>query len=78
MKNCLECLELAGVTLVTRRSSSDCLHVLSCYVSTFATSREVKDKFFHVVEQVLSAIPSTENFVMLGDFNVGSRMNDGI
>lgn len=51
------------------------LHVLSCYAPTFAASREEKNSFFECLLHALAEIPSSEPFVMLGDFNarVGSR-----
>ena len=44
----------------------------------FAAGREEKDKFFDLLQDVLSTIPSGECYVMLGDFNacVGSREVD--
>ena len=54
---------------------SGCLHVLSCYAPTFAASREKKDAFLAKLQDALSAVPSDDNFAVLGDFNacVGSR-----
>ena len=67
---------LVTATLKTGKGKSGRPHVLSCYASIFAASREEKDKFF---SRMLSAFPSGESYVMLGDFNarVGSRaVND--
>ena len=51
--------------------------MFSCYVPTYAVSREEKDNFFDILQQALSAVPSEEYYVMLGDFNacVGSRVS---
>ena len=48
------------------------------YAPTFAATREEKNKFFDLLQDALSAIPSGECYVMLGDFNVrmGSRVVD--
>ena len=53
------------------------LHIMSCYAPMYASSRAEKDEFFDDLQQALSAIPSTDNYVMLGDFNarVGSRQD---
>ena len=69
---------LVTATLETGKGKSGRLHVLSCYAPTFAASREEKDKFFDLLQDALSAIPSGECYVMLGDFNarVGSRAVD--
>lgn len=71
-------LRLITVTLVTERNSADYLHILSCYVPTFAVSRDGKDELFDFLQQALSIIPSGKKFVMLGDFNAseGSRGDD--
>ena len=50
-------------------------HVLSCYAPTFAASREDKDIFFDTLQQALSAIPSNECYVVLG--NLGWWMSCG-
>ena len=71
---------LVTATLKVGDGRNRCLHVLSCYAPTFATSREKKDAFFARLHDALSAIPSDESFVVLGDFNAraGSRgLNDG-
>ena len=51
------------------------LHVLSCYAPTRAASRIEKDEFYNLLHQALDEIPSSEMFIVLGDFNarVGSR-----
>ena len=69
---------LITVSLKTGRRKCDQLHVLSCYAPTFAACRSEKDAFFDDLQQAISEIPSTEPFVMLGDFNarVGSRVED--
>ena len=60
-------------------SGSDRLHVLSCYAPTFAASRVEKDQFFDSLQQALDDVPSSECYVVLGDFNarVGSRVDVG-
>ena len=62
---------------VERGCGAEDLHVFSCYAPTYAASREDKDSFFDTLQQAISAVPSEECLVMLGDFNarVGSRMN---
>ena len=67
-----------SVTLRVGRGSRDVLHVLSCYAPTFAASREEKDSFYSSLQEALTAIPSQECYVLLGDFNAraGSRMKD--
>jgi len=69
---------LVTATMETGKGKSGRLHILSCYAPTFAASREEKDKFFDLLQDALSAIPSGECYVMLGDFNarVGSRAVD--
>ena len=51
------------------------LHVVSCYAPTRAVSREEKDKFYDDLDGVLSSIPESDLYVLLGDFNarIGSR-----
>ena len=51
------------------------LHVVSCYAPTRAASRETKDTFLQEIENILSAVPQGEKYVLMGDFNacVGSR-----
>ena len=52
--------------------------MLSCYGPTYCASREMKDDFYDSLQDAISSIPSTECFVLLGDFNarVGSRVAD--
>ena len=51
------------------------LHVVSCYATRRAASRETKDTFFQEIENILSAVTRREKYVLMGDFNVrvGSR-----
>ena len=49
---------LVTVTLVSGWRSYVHMHVLYCYAPTFATSRESKNKFFDVLQQTLSTMPS--------------------
>ena len=60
---------------VEQGGGAEFLHVFSCYAPTYVASREDKDSFFDTLQQAISAVPSEECFVMLGDFNarVGSR-----
>ena len=61
--------------LVTGRTSSDRIYILSCYAPTFSVSRADKNKFLDDLQQALDAIPPSECYVIMGDFNahVGSR-----
>ena len=54
---------------------SNVLHVVSCCAPTIAASKEEKDDFYSMLQEVLSFIPSQECYVLLGDFNahVSSR-----
>jgi len=65
----------ATVKVAKGNGRNSFLHVLSCYAPTYGASREDKDAFLDQLQQVLSAVPSDECYVMLGDFNarVGSR-----
>ena len=67
---------LVFVALKIGSNGIDVLHVVLCYTSTFAASREEKDDFY--MQEVLSSKPSQECYVLLGDFNtcVGSRSKD--
>ena len=69
---------MVTATLEIGIGSSGCLHVLSCYALTFTASREKKDAFFAILQDVLSAIPLDESHVVLGDFNahMGARGMD--
>ena len=62
---------------VERDGGAEDRHLFSCYSPTYAASREDKDSFFDTLQQAISAVPSEECLVMLGDFNarVGSRVN---
>ena len=66
---------LVSANLKVGNGSRDRLHILSCYAPTFAASRKDKNIFYTTLQDALSAIPSDECFVKLGDFNarVGSR-----
>ena len=57
------------------KRKKDMLHVLSCYAPTRAANRVNKDRFFDDLQQALTAVPSNESYILLGDFNaqVGSR-----
>ena len=60
------------------RTTSDRLHILSCYAPTFGASREEKDHFLNDLQQALDSIPTGESYVILGGFNahVGSKNGD--
>ena len=70
---------LVTATLHTGKSRSDRIHILSCYAPTFLASRADKEKFMDDLQQVLDAIPPSECYVTMGDFNarVGSRLSEG-
>ena len=65
-------------TLLTGKRAADRIHILSCYAPTFAANRTDKEKFKDEVQQAMNAIPPSECYVIMGDFNarVGSRLND--
>ena len=56
-------------------TSSERIHVISCYIPTYAASRVIKEKFLDELQQALDAIPPSEIYIIMGDFNVrvGSR-----
>ena len=64
-----------SVCLQLNKHTTSKLHVVSVYAPTWAASRDVKEAFFQELENVISSIPSSECYVLLGDFNarVGSR-----
>lgn len=66
---------LVSVALKVGKNRTDVLHVVSCYAPTFAASREEKDSFYSLLQEVISSVPPQECYVLLGDFNarVGSR-----
>ena len=68
---------LVTATLQPGRANSDRIHILSCYAPTFAASRADKNKFLDELQQALDAIPPSECYVIMGDFNarVGSRVS---
>ena len=70
---------LVTVTLLTGKRTPDRIHILSCYAPTFAASRADKEKFKDEVQQAMNAIPPSECYVIMGDFNarVGSRLSEG-
>ena len=51
------------------------MHVVSCYAPTRAASREEKTKFYDSISSILDGFPSTDYYILLGDFNacVGYR-----
>ena len=69
---------IVSATLKVGSGSRDVLHVVTSYAPPFAASREEKDNFYSSMQEALTAIPSQECYVLLGDFNarVGSRMVD--
>ena len=68
-------LVTATCTLQPRKTNSDRIHILSCYAPTFSASRSDKIKFLDDLQQTLDAVPPSECYVIMGDFNarVGSR-----
>ena len=66
---------LISTCLATGSRKEDILHVLSCYAPTRKATRAAKEDFIQCVEQALVGIPSSEPYILLGDFNarVGSR-----
>jgi len=73
---------LMSVKLKVERGNKDkCfLYVLSAYGPTYAASREDKNAFYDLLQQVLDSVPAHSSCVLLGDLNalVGSRKeNDG-
>ena len=54
-------------------------HTISCCAPTFSASRADKEKFKNEVQLALNAIPPSECYVIMGDFNarVGSRQGEG-
>ena len=68
---------LVTATLLSGRANSDPIHILSCYAPTFSASRADKNKFLDELQQALDAIPPSECYVIIGDFNarVGSRVS---
>ena len=70
---------LISACLQVGNTSSDRLHIISCYAPTRSASREAKEDFFNELENIISAIPSGEKYILLGDFNarVGSRHPTG-
>ena len=62
-------------TLGGSNRHTSCIHILSCYAPTYASSRVEKDNFFDHLQEALDEIPPKEPYVILGDFNarVGAR-----
>ena len=73
----MEGLELATCNSysVYRKVYTDLIHILSCYAQTFSASRADKEKFKTAVQLALNAIPPSERYTVMGDFNahVGSK-----
>lgn len=69
---------LVTATLQPGRTHTDRIHILSCYAPTFAANRADKDRFLDELQQALDAIPPSECYVLMGDFNarVGSRVGE--
>ena len=65
---------LISTCLATGSRKEDILHVLSCYAPTRSATRAAKEEFIQCVERALACIPSSEPYILLGDFNarVGS------
>ena len=67
----LACLQMTGGAVGR-------LHVVSCYASTGAASREDKEAFFQELDNIISLVPSEEKYILLGNFSacVGSRESE--
>ena len=52
--------------------------MLSCYAPTWAASRQDKDNFLNQLDAFITSVPTSDCYVILGDFNarIGSR-SDG-
>ena len=61
--------------IIIGKEKSNKLHVMSCYIMP---PQEQTDQFYDDLQQALTAIPSDEMYVLLGDFNarVGSRLGN--
>ena len=70
-------LRLVAATLLTGKRTSDRIHILSCYALTFSASRADKEKFKNEVQLGLNAIPPSECYVIMGDFNAHVRSRQG-
>ena len=70
---------LVTATLHTGKHSSDRIHIISCYAPTFSASRADKKTFMNDLQQAMGAIPPSECYVIMEDFNarVGSRLSEG-
>ena len=66
---------LVTTCLHVGKGKGDHLHVISCYAPTRAASRAQKDDFYQDLEQALTAVPTDQPYILLGDLNarVGSR-----
>ena len=69
---------LISIQLQIGKEKSNKFHVMSCCAPTRAASRAQKDQFYDDLQQALTAMPSDEIYVLLGDFNarVGSRLGN--
>lgn len=54
------------------------VHIISCYAPTYSANRSTKDKFLNELQQALDAVPPSEFYIIMGDFNarVGSRTSE--
>ena len=59
-------------------NSKQWIHVASAYAPTFARPAAEKTQFYASVQQFLSGVPSSDHYIMLGDFNarVGSSSSN--
>ena len=53
------CLQVTG-------SAGSRIHMVTCYASTSAASREDKETFFQELENIISSVPSGEIYILLG------------
>ena len=43
--------------------------IVSAYAPTMTNPDEVKDKFYNILNNIISATPRTDKLILLGDFN---------
>ena len=59
-------------------TSSEGVHVISCYAPTYAASRVIKENFLDDLQQALDSISPSKFYIIMGDFNAraGSRTSE--
>ena len=55
------------------------MNIVSVYAPTLCSTPEEKDRFYQALDEMISRIPNTEGFYLLGNFNarVGADHMDG-